>query len=72
MKIHEHCFRNPTPEVNTLIPAQWDPVETYNMEYYHIGGPQEMQMKEGLFIERAQFWRDLLHTDLQQELKNEV
>lgn len=51
-------FRNPTPNTNNLIKEKWLPVESENLEYYFINA-NETGMRDGLYIERAKFWRNL-------------
>ncbi|KAF7269615.1 hypothetical protein GWI33_017341 [Rhynchophorus ferrugineus] len=49
---------NPTPKLSSVVPEKWLPVETDDMEYFHIDATSP-GMRKGLFLERAQFWRNL-------------
>lgn len=52
------CFRNPTPDIGEVIEEKWNPVKSEDMEYYYIDA-DNTKMKQGLFLERAKFWRTL-------------
>lgn len=59
---------NPTPKVTKTLPVKWQPVRTSNLEYLHIGNPQNIRMSENLNAERMQFWESLpIRPDLEQE-----
>lgn len=66
------CCRKPTPKLNDLIPVDWTPVQSEDMEYYFIGGPSTLNMTTGLYLERARFWREILDHDLSRSGKDEL
>lgn len=45
---------------------------TEDMEYFAIDGPQEMNMKVGLFLDRVRFWRDILANDINHKLRDQL
>ncbi|KAF2885851.1 hypothetical protein ILUMI_20324 [Ignelater luminosus] len=52
-------YGNPTPETDTSIPVKWEPVEKQKQNYYFIKSDKDVELAEGLYSERAEFWRNL-------------
>ncbi|KAK4880601.1 hypothetical protein RN001_008747 [Aquatica leii] len=50
---------NPTPKLDYLISTKWDPVMSDDVEYYFIENSKTMKMKQNLYEERFQFWKNL-------------
>lgn len=63
---------NPTPQTDSVISTIWQPVKSENLEYYFIKGPDDIQMAEGLFAERAQFMREVNLYSKENIVKNEL
>lgn len=53
-----YCSK-PTPEEDSTINITWKPATSQKMEYLYIGTGGKVNMAEGLFSERAAFWRSL-------------
>lgn len=45
--------------MNSVIKNLWKPSTYENLEYYFISDSEASQTKNGLYLERAKFWRDL-------------
>ncbi|CAG9768327.1 unnamed protein product [Ceutorhynchus assimilis] len=58
---------DPTPDLSDsdIIRAKWQPVNADEMQYYRIDA-KSPGMSQGLFLERAKFWRNLQSNSLQQ------
>ncbi|KAF2901468.1 hypothetical protein ILUMI_04718 [Ignelater luminosus] len=52
-------YGNPTPETDSSIHVKWEPVQRQKQNYYFIKSDKDVQMAEGLYSERAEFWRNL-------------
>ncbi|XP_967137.2 juvenile hormone esterase-like [Tribolium castaneum] len=64
-------FGDPTPVTNEDIPNKWTPVISKDMEYYNIN-LDSLEMRQGLFKSRAEFWRSLPIHAKTQEIKDEL
>lgn len=52
-------FGNPTPENDSSALVKWEPVESDRENYYSIKTHSNIQLEEGLFTERASFWKKI-------------
>ncbi|KAF2901295.1 hypothetical protein ILUMI_04893, partial [Ignelater luminosus] len=64
--------KNPTPddELDCIIHAKWEPVQTEDLEYFYIGGG--VHAAKGLLLERAKFWRNLPLNSQREDFKDEL
>lgn len=56
MKVNEPYFRNPNDKKD-CHQTKWQPVSGNRFNYLNIG--DQIEMKEGLFLERYNFWKKL-------------
>ncbi|KAK5640862.1 hypothetical protein RI129_009409 [Pyrocoelia pectoralis] len=50
-------YGDPTPSSNSSV--KWRPAEKGRENYYYIKSGSEVEVDEGLFVQRAEFWRSL-------------
>lgn len=48
---------NPTPVLDSLITAEWKPLQQNKFKYYSILGPSKVKTDTNLFEERYTFWK---------------
>lgn len=74
--LHFFADRNPTPDTSNL--PKWHSTQEFPLNYYRIGntnhdGKPMFGMEEGLFDDRARFWREIgAHLPARSNAKEEL
>lgn len=50
-------YRDPTPQVNELLPIKWEPVTETGLAYLYID--ENLKMKDELYPARTKLFKDL-------------